>query len=243
MPTALNPLESSRNPTRAEFQSTIWSDILAAGDPAHPRMREHLDVLCRRYWKPVFSYVRLAWRASEEDARDLTQGFFTRLLEKDFWSRLRPDRGSFRGYLKKALKHFLINAREYDNVRRPTGALLPINEEAVGPADAETPDQAYDREWFACIMEAATGGLRKFLEAQDKKVYFEVFSLYYADGGQGTEPRQNEVAQKLGIKKSDVNNYLAFCRRELLRIVREHIRDYVADEKEVEEELRQAGVR
>src|SRR5262245_9712599 len=102
--------DTSIGGSRKGFPTTIWSDIIAAGDSSDPQSRDRLDRLLRTYWKPVFAYVRSSWRKPVEDAKDLTQAFFASVLQKGYLSRLDPDRGSFRGYLKKALKHFLIDA-------------------------------------------------------------------------------------------------------------------------------------
>src|SRR5262245_23199537 len=92
-------------PNRA-FRTTIWSDILEMGDPSTPGFKDRLDKLVRLYWKPVYVYIRLAWKRPVEDAKDLTQAFFAHLSEKDHWARLRPEIGSFRSYLKRALRNF-----------------------------------------------------------------------------------------------------------------------------------------
>ena len=79
------------------FPSTIWEDVLAAGDPARPEHRERLEELMRTYWKPVFAYIRSVWKKPVEESKDLTQDFFTRILEKEYLGRLRPELGSFSG--------------------------------------------------------------------------------------------------------------------------------------------------
>src|SRR5262245_7703293 len=95
--------------TSPAFRTTMWSDIVAAGDPGNPGARENLDRLIRTYWKPAFAYLQASWRLSVEDAKDCTQAFFARLLERDSWASISRDKGSFRSYLKGALKYFMIN--------------------------------------------------------------------------------------------------------------------------------------
>jgi hypothetical protein len=86
-----------------------------------------MNALLRDYWKPVFAYIRAAWRKPVEDARDLTQAFFARLLEKGYLGTLRPDAGSFRGYLKTALRHFLVDAERAADARRPEKPILSLD--------------------------------------------------------------------------------------------------------------------
>jgi RNA polymerase sigma factor (sigma-70 family) len=230
----MSPRDTQMGGPHRSFPTTVWSDILAAGDPTNPRRREQMDRLLRTYWKPVLAYIQSAWRRDVEDAKDLAQAFFAQLLEKDTISRL-TEKGSFRGYLKKALKHFLIDAERADAVRRPPGPVVPVESVALaGPG--ETPDAAYDRLWFRCVMDAAIDDLRAYLERDGKRIYFDVFRLYCLEGD--AESYQ-DVAAALGLKETDVRNYLTFCRQSLREILRGRIREYVADESEIETELEQ----
>src|SRR5262245_24551227 len=143
------------------FRTTMWTELLAAADPDNPRARENLDRLFRAYWKPVYAYIRTSWRASIEDAKDLTQAFFARLFEKEYWANVRTEGGSFRGYLKRSLQHFLINAKRDAAVRRPDGPMIALDaapEEfsRIEPeSPGESPEQRFDREWIRCVMDAS----------------------------------------------------------------------------------------
>lgn len=254
----MDPTDTNIGGRERRFRTTNWSQILAAGDPSHPRCAEHWEELVHTYWKPVYCYVRAAWKKSNEDAKDLTQAFFAYLLEKGYLARMRPEQGSFRGYLKRALSHFLIDADRHQEARSPTKAMFSIDArpelfERLGPASAEeTPETAFDREWFRCVLEESIQDLEGQLVKQGKAVYFKVFSLYCLDlsGASdpartttllqkegSSEPTYREIGERLGIRESDVRNYLSSCRTELRRILRDRIRDYVADEKDVESEL------
>jgi len=240
--------------SQERFHTTIWSDVLKAGDRNHPESREKLSQLCQAYWRPVYAYVRRSWGKSVDDAKDLTQGFFARFLEKDYLSRLQPERGSFRGYLKQALHHFLINEKQSDWNRRAQGRLIrldatPEEFERLGLASPEeTADRMYDREWFRCVVGAAIGELRERLEREGKASYFQAFETYCLQSPEGLlgdaapeAPTYHEVAEKLGIKEDDVRNYLSSCRRTLREIVKTHLREYTASEDDVDRELREAA--
>src|SRR6185369_5234403 len=97
-----------------DFPETRWSQLLELRDPAHPRYAEHLDRLAQQYWKPVYHYAKALRRA---DAEDVTQQFFAMLLARRDLENLSPDRGSFRGFLKTALKHFVLSADRAAAVR------------------------------------------------------------------------------------------------------------------------------
>jgi RNA polymerase sigma factor (sigma-70 family) len=243
---------STGGPARP-FPTTVWSDILAAGDPAHPAYRESLDRLFRMYWKPVYAFIRASWRKPNEDAKDLTQAFFTRLLEKMTISRMRPERGSFRGYLKIALNHFVIDAERHDAVRRPPGTMFELDarpEELEPPAPGLTPEQAYDREWFRCLLAQAVDGLRVELVKDGKEGYWDAFRMYCLEpaGAPGAGlladeppegPTYSAVSRALRVSETEVRHYLAHSRGALRRLLRQRIRDYTMREEDVDPELAQ----
>lgn len=243
--------------TPRAFETTIWSDILSAANPASPKYRECLDRLFRTYWKPVYAYVRAAWRKKNEDAKDLTQAFFAHLLEKDTLARMSPDRGSFRGYLKIALAHFLIDAERHDSVRRPATPVFRLDAresdfDRLEPAAAdESPDAAYDREWFRGVLDAAVDDLRVELIQEGKSVWFDVFRMYCLEpGGLSRDTRETIVmgdempgvtyelvARRFAVSETQVRHYLAHCRGSLRRLLRKRVREYTAREEDVDPEL------
>lgn len=217
------------------FRTTHWSLILAAADPAHPRYRQRWEELAARYWKPVYVYVRVAWRKSSEDAKDLTQDFFVYLLDKDTLSRLRPELGSFRAYLRRALAHFLIDAERYRKARAAGEPVVRIDaaaEHLVPDAPDGTPEAAFDREWSRGLLKDALDELKDELARRGRQSHWEVFDRYCAGG-----VTYEALGAGLGIDKADVRNRLAYVRGELQRILRVRIREYVTTEEEVEQEL------
>jgi len=221
-----------------DFHTTVWSDILSAADPDDPRARACVERLLRTYWSPVFAFIRTTARTSIEDAKDLTQAFFARMLEKSVWRRVSPVRGSFRGYLKRALRHFLANEAR-SRALRAFALDIPraeFEQAAQEPADLQ-PDHAYDRAWFRCVMHQAVTQLDRALAADGKDAYFRVFNAYCLGGDDATYA---DVAARLRLKETDVRNYLTHARRVLRDILRDIIREYVASDVEVEAELLEA---
>lgn len=114
-----------------EFPETHWSQLLELSNPAHPRHAEHLEGLIRQYWRPAYHYARAIRNLKAEDAEDAIQQFFTMLLTRVQFDKLSPDRGSFRGFFKTALRRFLISADRATAAREPKdGARLFRFEEA-----------------------------------------------------------------------------------------------------------------
>jgi RNA polymerase sigma-70 factor (ECF subfamily) len=227
-----------------DFPSTKWSDILSAADPSDPRCRQHLDRLVQLYWRPVFCYIRTAWRKTIEDSLDLTQSFFAHMLEKKFLARVRPEGGSFRGYVKRALRNFVIDDARAEASRRPDRPMFSLEAsvaelDRLGPASPdESPERAFDRAWFEGLFENAVAELRDELTKEDKAVYFDVFRLYCLEE---TESTYEAVAGRLGIGETDVRNFLAACRTRFREILRRRVSHYVADDGEIEGELGQFG--
>jgi len=234
----MRQFDTSMGGPQAAFPSTLWSELL---DSNESDRRARFDHLAQTYWKPVYVYIRTAWRKSNEDAKDLTQAFFAQMMEKGYVHRVRPECGSFRGYLKTALRHFLINAEEHAAIRRPKGFLLhlearPEEWAGLGPiSQEESPEAAYDREWFQELLESATQTLKDRLTGEKKEPYFAVFRRYCLEGDGGT---YREVGLNLGLTESDVRHRLEYVRSLFRRILRERIREYVSTTEEIEPELR-----
>jgi RNA polymerase sigma factor (sigma-70 family) len=218
------------------FPTTQWTRVQ---DPAR------LDELLRAYWKPAYVYIRIAWRKSNEDAKDLAQAFFARLVQNGRIAGVQADGGRFRSYLKRALKNFLIDADRAAESRRPVEAAVAI------PADAVAePDRAFDREWLSCLLTGALAALEAELKKEGKTSYFDVFRLYLLEApgsdadtiasrsGELRLPTYGGVARALGIGESDVRNFLSYCRARLRTLMKEGVRGTVEDTRDVEDELR-----
>ncbi len=235
------------------FPTTVWENVRVAIDPNHPECRAKMGELLAVYWKPVYTYIRRDWNHGVEEAKDLTQAFFATVLERGQLAGVSEAKGSFRNYLKGALKHFLLNDKKAAAVRRGGKPMFTLNASAselerLGiAASTESPEDMYDREWFRVLFESAVQELRRALTEEGKGAYVRVFESYCQVGGIGAArsdpsetPTYRNLARDLGIKVTDVRNYLTACRRRLREILRVRIAEYVAGEEEVEEELLEA---
>ena len=114
------PKDSPKPGNGCNFATTHWTVVLAAGRGGSKESEEALASLCGAYWYPLYAFVRRLGRRPEE-AQDLTQEFFARLLEKDYLRAADPERGRFRSFLLAAFKHFLSNERERAQARKRGG--------------------------------------------------------------------------------------------------------------------------
>jgi RNA polymerase sigma-70 factor (ECF subfamily) len=222
------------------FPNTRWTAILSAGDSRDPAYRDNLEYLIKLYWKPVYRYVRVGWSKSNEDAKDLTQDFFMSLLARDSLKEVGPDKGRFRSFLKAALKNFLLqNKRDSARQKRGGGAkMIALDWAELDPGDpqAETPDEAFDREWANSVLESALARLGERLKNDGKTVYFELFRKFYF--GDGEQLSYEQLAAEFGLSKFDVGNYLKAARARFREVALDLIGEYVADDdRERDEEF------
>jgi RNA polymerase sigma factor (sigma-70 family) len=226
----------------AAFTTTHWSVVLTA-QGGSPAAHEALEKLCRAYWPPIYSFVRREGRSVEE-AQDLTQSFFARLLERRDFDAVRKEKGRLRSYLLASLKHFLINERQRTmSIKRGEGRpLISIEELASrerndpGPADTLTADRIYERRWALTVLEQVLARLEQEYRAAGHDELFARFKELLADEGEGIS--QAQIAAKMGMTENAVKQaYHRFrqCYRELLR---EEIAHTVAVPGDIEDELR-----
>lgn len=231
------------------FPATQGAVLRAACD-ADPAIRNPaFATLVASYWKPIYKYIRLAWHRSNEDAKDLTQAFFARVLEKDFLARYDPERVRFRTYLRVCLDGFLANEHQaaarlkrgggrpilsldFDSADRELGRLEPVD-----PANL---DEWFRREWVRGLFELAVDSLREYCAAEAKSAAFTVFERYdLSDDPQQPRPTYAELAQALDLPVTQVTNYLAYARRHFRRLILEQLRTMTASDEEFQAEARQ----
>lgn len=222
---------------RRPFPETDWSLVMRAGDPA--RGQQHLERLMAAYWRPAYCYIRATSRRSVEDAKDITQAFFTRLLEKGHLDRLDRDRGSFRSFLRASLSNFLVDTHRREAARRPSGKQLflfdaQVEESLTDPAD---PEALFEREWNRTVL---TSALRQLAEQlRERPGYHEIFSRYTQLEGDasGARPTYAELGASFGLTEGQVYKRLAYCRALLGSILRAKVGEYLADASDVEAEI------
>jgi RNA polymerase sigma-70 factor (ECF subfamily) len=225
------------------FSTTRWGDffaLTASGEDANAA----LERICRRYWLPVYSYIRQRGH-SPEDAADATQAFFLRLLSRAEFTRLDAGRGKFRSWLLVCLRRFLVDEWRSANgtVRRPAGGWLSINA-AEGEArlaaemiSAESAEQAYNRRWAITLVEEVLNRLEHECTASGLR---PVFEHLVAHGLSDPDSLSHaEAAKKLAKDEGSLKNQLTRLRKRFRALLLERIAETVADPAEVDQELRQ----
>jgi DNA-directed RNA polymerase specialized sigma24 family protein len=226
---------------RSRFATTQWSLILAAAGSRSTDAEEALSRLCSLYWYPVFAFVRRQGHSADE-AQDLTQGFFTRLLEKRELANADQERGRFRSFLLTACRHFIAN--EHDRMRtikRGGGAAaIPIDVlEAEGRyertlVNVETPERLYERQWALTLMAVVLDGLRNEYAAAGNESLFDRLSEFVTDPT-GT---YSDAARDLDMTVPAVKMAVHRLRRRYREALRERVADTVGSPEEVDDEIR-----
>lgn len=221
-----------------DFPKTAGDMIAGARDPSSRVRRAAFEDLSRRYWKPVYTYVRLAWSKSNEDAKDLTQAFFLWLLEGDSIARYEQERAGFRTYLKMLLKSFVGHQDEAMSRLKRGGGIrivaLDVKDVLPDPGAAD-PERRFDQEWRRALIQSAVEQVRKQWSSADRAVKFRAFELYDLLPPEG-RPTYSEVAGQLGIKESDVRNHLFAVREAIRSEIRQELSEMTSGPEELAEE-------
>jgi RNA polymerase sigma factor (sigma-70 family) len=231
----------------AAFPATRGSVVRAAGSADAAVRRQAQEALIAAYWKPVYKYVRFKWGAANEDAKDLTQAFFARAMERDFFDRFDPTKARFRTFLRVCVDGFVANERRAaGRLKRGPAELLPLDfEGAEGefcrhpPAAGSDPDDFFRREWLRELFALAVEDLRHECAASDRNTHFALFERYDLDGPDAAEGlTYARLGEEFGLPATQVTNYLALARREFRRLLLDRLRECTAGEEEYQQELR-----
>jgi RNA polymerase sigma-70 factor (ECF subfamily) len=218
--------------------------VILAGDPDAPLARESLAELCNAYWYPLYAYIRRRGNGPEQ-ARDLTQDFFTRLLEKGLLSEADPSRGRFRAFLRTVCAHFLSNRRDWEQAKKRGGgrAVLPIDpidaegRYALELADGLTPERIYERSWALTLLGRVLDQLGREYDEAGKAATFE--ALRGLLDGTSDATSYAAVAARMGTTEGAARVAAHRLRRRYGELLRREIASTLAEPAEVEDEIRQ----
>lgn len=228
-------------PGGGRFVETRWTLVVNASEASSRRGEEALAELCRQYWAPLNSFIR-AKGYSREDAEDLTQAFFERLIMRRDLAAADPARGRFRSFLLAAVRNFLLNERDRDRTIKRGGRHVHVPLEApddrpgfAEPADRLTPEALFEQQWVATII---TRVLRRLEAETDEARRPLVQHLAGPMTGQVEEVPVRHLAASLGLSDGAARVALHRLRRRFRDLLREEIAQTVADPGDVDDEIR-----
>lgn len=215
--------------------------VFAAGDPQRKEARAALIALCETYWYPLYAYLRRRGYAPDQ-AQDLTQDFFLRVLEGRYLDRADPEKGRFRSFLLTSLKFFVADEQDRQRARkRGAGAVVPL-ELSFGerryqrePAHDETPERLFERRWALSVLDQVVEKLRAEFVRHGTPEHFDQLKVFLL--GRPDAPYA-ALAEKMNTSEGALKVAIHRLRKRYRELFRQEIADTVADPSEVESELR-----
>jgi len=229
---------SSSNSRDGRFPTTQWKLVLLAGEESSDDSQQALATLCRSYWYPLYAFVRRQGYAPEE-AQDLTQGFFTRLLEKHYLRDYKRERGRFRSFLLASLKHYLANERDWHRAQKRGGGTAPLSIEtlrngeqrySLEPRSNLTPETIFERQWALTTIDHVLDRVRGETDEFDRLKPFLI-------GDESRIPYRT-LASELGTTEGALKVSIHRLRRRFRETLREEIGHTVSEPSQVQEEIR-----
>ncbi|MDX6711358.1 MAG: hypothetical protein QOH96_2374 [Blastocatellia bacterium] len=229
------------------FPVTHRSIVAEAASDDSERRTLAYEAIIGSYWKPAYKYIRIKWRQSNEDAKDLTQSFFATSMEKQFFASYNPDRAGFRTFLRTCIDHFVSNEKKSGDRLKRGGAAIHLaldfegaeNElNKVEVIDELSMDDYFRHEWVRSLFSIAVEHLKSECEQKGKSVHFELFELYDLEECTSEKLSYADLAERFQIPVTAATNYLAFARREFRRIVLLKLRELTGSDDEFRTEAR-----
>lgn len=225
------------------FPVTNHSAIIRARSDDEAVRRRAFDTILASYWKPAYKYVRLKWRAGNEDAKDLTQGFFATAFEKNYFATYDARKASFQTFLRTCLDGFVANERKAGQRLKRGGDMdhyqldfVTAEHELAAHSSDLSPEDYFHREWVRGMFAMSVEALRRSSAETGRGVHFQLFERY--DLGDDANVTYTSLANEFNLEPATVNNYLAAMRREFRRIVIEKLREITATDEEFRTEAR-----
>jgi len=227
----MKPKDTSLGGAQRAFPETTWSMIARLAETG--RGGEALEQVCRRYWKPVYYYVRTAWGKSNDESKDLAQAFFLWLMEADPLRSYVRERGGFRAFLRVLLRRFVGHQEvAVKRLKRGGGVrIVPLEPElSLSDPKGTDPESEFDRAWVSEVVEQAIERVRKKTEPTAFCVY-EGYDLASAE-----RPTYTQLAADLHIDEKAVKKHLFQVREAVRSEIRAELRELTGDDSEREEE-------
>jgi DNA-directed RNA polymerase specialized sigma24 family protein len=233
-------------PFRAAFPTTRITLIEAACGRPSSETREALSTLCSVYWYPIYAYIRRLGYA-QEDAEDLTQAFFARVVEKQYLRDFEQQRGRFRSFLLAAVKHFVANERDWSRAQKRGGASIVLPLDAVlrsaerryslEPRHDLSPEKLFERQWALALLTRVQERLQGEAERDGKAAQFERLKSRLV--GDDVSEGYRTIALELNTTEGAIKVVVHRLRHRFRELLREEISQTVDDPEEVGHELRE----
>ena len=212
--------------------------MLAAGAGAAPALEE----ICRAYWYPLYAYARRHGR-QPEDAKDLVQGFYARLLERNLLGAADPERGRFRSFMLTCFGNYMLNELEKASALKRGGERVALSLDhddpevrfALEPSHGATPERIFERDWALALLAGVLARLRAGYRERGRENRFDALKEYLTQPGRGSS--YAETARRLEMTEGALKVAVHRLRQRYRAALRAEVANTVSDSSEVEEEL------
>lgn len=221
---------------------TRWTDIMAARQEGSAEASEALNRLCGIYWYPIYVYIRRKGH-SEEDAKDLAQGFFHHILERNLLGAADRTKGKFRSFLLASLNYFMVNRHQFDTAKKRGGGsvILSLDDEdpekryALEPESDDLPaERLFERRWALDLMAQAMDHLQSDYAGQGKGPLFEALKPFLHDATDSGD--YGNIADSLGMTVGAVATAVHRLRHRFGECIDQEIGRTVGSEEEIPRE-------
>ena len=235
--------ESSVRPGARQFATTRWTIVLTAGRSNTPQAQAALEKLCQTYWYPLYAFVRRQGH-SPQDAQDLTQEFFAKLIAKHYLGDVDRSKGKFRSFLLASLRHFLANEWDRSRAQKRGGGhtFVPLDTQTAEsryrsePVDTMTAEKTYERRWALTLLDEVLERLREEYAADGKAKLFDQLKVTMT--GERSAIPYAQLGTQLGMSEGAVKVAAHRLRQRYREALRAEIAETVASPGEVDGELR-----
>jgi RNA polymerase sigma-70 factor (ECF subfamily) len=233
---------SPRASSGEEFPSTVWMRIEQARETKAPESKEALAALCEAYWHPVYAFIRRKGNDPDQ-AADLTQGFFTALIETEALTAVTPEKGRFRSFLMAACTHFLCNQRVHERALKRGGErfltsidqLMAEDRLSREPFHEMTPEKTFVRQWALSLLDRVMAKLQAEAALKGNAQLFEQVRPIIL--GREVVPSYAQISAKLGMSETALKVTVHRYRTRYRTLLREEIARTMNDPAEIEQEI------
>ena len=226
------------------FTTTNWTVVLSAGQVGSLESEAALSALCQTYWYPLYVFAR-RYGQSAEDAQDLVQGFFAKLLEKNYLKVADPEKGRFRSFLLSAFKRFMANEHHRAQCKKRGGQQTIVSLSGpetetryrAEPADDMTPEKAFERRWAITLLNQVLMRLEAEFAESGKAQMFAELKIFLT--GEKSEIPATELSRRLGLSEGALRTAVYRLRKRYRELLRQEIGRTVERAEEIDEEIRQ----
>jgi RNA polymerase sigma-70 factor (ECF subfamily) len=225
------------------FPTTHWSLIRSSASGNGAQADAALAELCRTYWFPIYSFIRVRSQSADE-AQDLAQEFFVHLLTRRHFASAQPEGGRFRSFLAASLKNFLSDQTERRSAQKRGGGVVMLPIDLTGaeerfrhePLHGETPERIFDRQWALALVNQTYDQLREALNREGRGTLFQHLQAFLPGG---SDPAASaNLPRELGMTESAIKVAIHRLRRRYRDLLRANVSHTLSDSADVDNEIR-----